>query len=73
MRCNVRELFSKIIQVLLILLSALGGTISLVNASSAPTTIGKVVAIICGAFMLMGSGMLIMLQILYMEEDNDEK
>lgn len=69
----MKELFSKIIQVLLILLSALGGTISLVNASSAPTTIGKVVAIICGAFMLMGSGMLIMLQILYMEEDNDEK
>lgn len=69
----MRELFSKIIQVLLILLSALGGTISLVNASSAPTTTGKVVAIICGAFMLMGSGMLIMLQILYMEEDNDEK
>lgn len=69
----MRELFSKIIQVLLILLSALGGTISLVNASSAPTTIGKVVAIICGAFMLMGSGMLIMLQILYMEEDNNEK
>ena len=69
----MRELFSKIIQVLLILLSALGGTIALVNASSAPTTIGKVVAIICGAFMLMGSGMLIMLQILYTEEDNDEK
>lgn len=69
----MKELFSKIIQVLLILLSALGGTISLVNASSAPTTIGKIVAIICGAFMLMGSGMLIMLQILYMEEDNDEK
>lgn len=69
----MRELFSKIIQILLILLSALGGTISLVNASSAPTTIGKVVAIICGAFMLMDSGMLIMLQILYMEEDNDEK
>lgn len=69
----MRELFSKIIQVLLILLSALGGTISLVNASSAPTTIGKVTAIICGAFMLMGSGMLIMLQILYMEEDDNEK
>ena len=69
----MRELFSKIIQVLLILLSALGGTIALVNASSSPTTIGKVVAIICGAFMLMGSGMLIMLQILYMEEDNNEK
>lgn len=69
----MKELFSKIIQVLLILLSALGGTIVLVNASSAETTIGKVVAIICGAFMLMGSGMLIMLQILYMEEDNDEK
>ena len=69
----MRELFSKIIQVLLILLSALGGTIALVNALSAPTTIGKVVAIICGAFMLMGSGMLIMLQILYTEEDNNEK
>lgn len=69
----MKELFSKIIQVLLILLSALGGTIALINAFSAETTIGKVVAIICGAFMLMGSGMLIMLQILYMEEDNDEK
>lgn len=69
----MRELFSKIIQILLILLSALGGTIAIINAPSAPTTIGKVVAIICGAFMLMGSGMLIMLQILYMEEDNDEK
>ena len=69
----MKELFSKIIQVLLILLSALGGTIALVNASSAETTIGKVVAIICGAFMLMGSGMLIMLQILFMVEDNDEK
>lgn len=73
MRRNMKELFSKIIQVLLILLSALGGTIALVNASSAETTIGKIVAIICGAFMLMGSGMLIMLQILYIEEDNDEK
>ena len=69
----MRELFSKIIQVLLILLSTLGGTIALVNASSAETTIGKVTAIICGAFMLMGSGMLIMLQILFMVEDNDEK
>ena len=60
----MKELFSKIIQVLLILLSALGGTIAIINASSAPTTIGKVIAIIGGAFMLMCSGALLVVLIL---------
>lgn len=69
----MKELFSKIIQVLLILLSALSGTIALINASSAETTIGKIVAIICGAFMLMGSGMLLVLLILIFGEYDDEK
>ena len=55
----MRELFNKIIQVLLILLSALGGTIAIINAHYAINVIGEIIAIICGAFMLMCSGALL--------------
>lgn len=70
----MKDLFAKIVQILIVFLSALGGITAIINAPSAKTIIGEIAAIICGALMLMCSGMLIMLQIWYVVDvNNDDK
>lgn len=68
----MKDLLAKIIQILIVFLSALGGVMAIINAPSVKNIFGEIAAIICGALLLMCSGMLITLQIWYIVEVNSD-